>query len=1075
MAPSSLPSTLILTLVEVLLLSDSMLSARDSHIVYEGDVYIDIILSLYDNDDGTCGTIDPKSVQELEAVRWAIHNLNVPPYVPGVTLGLRAHPTCRSMGKVALVAANLANELSQNKSKTFGIIGPDYSSEAKVISSLLGSLTEEYRLPMIGYATTAASLSDGTLYKNFFRVIPPDNIQISAMEHLLVAMNWTYFAVIYDDDAYGHEGVRHLESVSKQRGICLIEKIAIDTQLSYQETTSKLNETFISLVNQPSPVLGVVVFGGTQLSASLLDVMNKSLNNVQKFPILILSEAAMDVGMFAVNWPTVLAGSFALNPPRRQIEKFEIYWESLYKNQTKLREEAVKNPWLLDVFELVSNPNCRPSNITCGQLPQNILDSILVPTPFVHFAIQATIVLIEAIKNVYNYKCNNADLCSSFLNVSRTEITNKLAFSKVELDAFPLNIKSFQGISVIFNGSVDAEPQQQSNSYVVFNCQENIDRIRDDCFKEVGNYNRLSNKLEISKDAIKDYKNYPNYTELSWNDIRKGQCSNGSLCSRCVNNEISPVLIIPGELYIVGVVPVHSRGALPMQCGDLKRGGMDIAEAINFAIHQSRFQYGVDVPNATIGAIIMDSCTHPLLIKERLLTLYRYGIINKDGSYLQIISKVLGFVAAWTSDVSISVADILTEIKHVQISYGSTASILSNRTMFPYFLRMTSSDTVQAKVMLDIIKDLGANYIQIINSDNSYGNGGKDVILESLDEYGICVAQVITIPSFPKWIQSDIIQKIRQFTTAKVVILFLSTSDFEWLVPSLEERLFPREFIFIASEEWGRRPLLQKVNNLLGTLTLSADPPMNQKFREQMLSLRSNGQDDNPWLESFLEHELKCHLQWSFNKSSSKPCRNDAGLKNDYQVDLWVPFVENAVYALLTGASRTLTKQCGKTEDICDKYRGNITELIEQIKRVKLDLYNNGNSEYIFDSNGDGKLGYSIYMVDNEAGGVKYSKIGTSSPFSWKKDEWMTLMNLKGQSPLKCEDRASCPNCFQIDKPGSSLCACSGYLYSTISLIIVCTVSMATVIFLLIKLRRKGGNKLKLFRRFQSHVKYIEV
>ena len=61
------------------------------------------------------------------------------------------------------------------------MIGPDFSSEAEALSRLLSSLPEKYRLLQLGFDTTSASLKDKTKYRNFFRTIPPDNIQVKVI------------------------------------------------------------------------------------------------------------------------------------------------------------------------------------------------------------------------------------------------------------------------------------------------------------------------------------------------------------------------------------------------------------------------------------------------------------------------------------------------------------------------------------------------------------------------------------------------------------------------------------------------------------------------------------------------------------------------------------------------------------------------------------------------------------------------------------------------------------------------------------------------------------------------------
>lgn len=59
-----------------------------------------------------------------------------------------------------------------------GIIGPEYSSEAEVMSQLLRAVRPEKQLVQVGYSTTASVLTTGDKYPNFVRVIPNDDIQV---------------------------------------------------------------------------------------------------------------------------------------------------------------------------------------------------------------------------------------------------------------------------------------------------------------------------------------------------------------------------------------------------------------------------------------------------------------------------------------------------------------------------------------------------------------------------------------------------------------------------------------------------------------------------------------------------------------------------------------------------------------------------------------------------------------------------------------------------------------------------------------------------------------------------------
>lgn len=60
-----------------------------------------------------------------------------------------------------------------------GVLGPTYSSEAQVVSSILGSQIPSDRFLLLGYSSTSTVLNDRTMYPNFYRVIPEDSVQIT--------------------------------------------------------------------------------------------------------------------------------------------------------------------------------------------------------------------------------------------------------------------------------------------------------------------------------------------------------------------------------------------------------------------------------------------------------------------------------------------------------------------------------------------------------------------------------------------------------------------------------------------------------------------------------------------------------------------------------------------------------------------------------------------------------------------------------------------------------------------------------------------------------------------------------
>ncbi|KAH3886582.1 hypothetical protein DPMN_010593 [Dreissena polymorpha] len=66
-----------------------------------------------------------------------------------------------------------------------GVVGPELSTEARVLSPILGSVAPEDRLLQLGFSSSAADLGNQKLYPNFLRVIPSDSVQTEVGEDTL--------------------------------------------------------------------------------------------------------------------------------------------------------------------------------------------------------------------------------------------------------------------------------------------------------------------------------------------------------------------------------------------------------------------------------------------------------------------------------------------------------------------------------------------------------------------------------------------------------------------------------------------------------------------------------------------------------------------------------------------------------------------------------------------------------------------------------------------------------------------------------------------------------------------------
>ena len=201
-------------------------------------------------------------VQRMEAMRYAIEQINDNDFIPGVKLAYEFRDTCsnellalrqavRFVRRESVCHENATSDnatamrtLSQHP--VSGVVGPAVSGPAIATANLL----RLFKVPQISYAATSARLSDKTRFTYFLRTVPSDNFQVKAIASVLRALNVTFLSLLYSADAYGQGGASALKDELQKRKendrqVCLAEDISIghettDHSRSSQSATVRL-------------------------------------------------------------------------------------------------------------------------------------------------------------------------------------------------------------------------------------------------------------------------------------------------------------------------------------------------------------------------------------------------------------------------------------------------------------------------------------------------------------------------------------------------------------------------------------------------------------------------------------------------------------------------------------------------------------------------------------------------------------------------------------------------------------------------------------------------------------------
>uniref|UniRef100_A0A673G3E9 Metabotropic glutamate receptor 4-like n=1 Tax=Sinocyclocheilus rhinocerous TaxID=307959 RepID=A0A673G3E9_9TELE len=402
---------------------------------------------------------------------------------------------------------------------------------------------------------------------------------------------------------------------------------------------------------------------------------------------------------------------------------------------------------------------------------------------------------------------------------------------------------------------------------------------------------------------------------------------------------------IDGDISLGGLFPVHARGHEGKPCGELKKEkGIHRLEAMLFALDRINNDHEL-LPNITLGARILDTCSRDTHALEQSLTFVQ-ALIEKDGTDVKcqgggspIITKperVVGVIGASSSSVSIMVANILRLFKIPQVSYASTAPELSDNTRYDFFSRVVPPDTYQAQAMVDIVRAMRWNYVSTVASEGNYGESGVDAFIQkSREEGSVCISQSVKIPREPKPGEFDkIIHRLGENPNARVVIIFANEDDIRRLLQAAKKANQTGHFLWVGSDSWGSKisPVLHQEEMAEGAVTIL---PKRQNIRDQ----------------------------------------ERIGKDSSYEQEGKVMFVIDAVYAMAHALHNMHKDLCPGKVGLCSKMDPvDGTLLLKYIRNVK--IAGIAGSPVQFNENGDAPGRYDIYQYQIKNKTAEYKTIG---------------------------------------------------------------------------------------------------
>lgn len=298
---------------------------------------------------------------------------------------------------------------------------------------------------------------------------------------------------------------------------------------------------------------------------------------------------------------------------------------------------------------------------------------------------------------------------------------------------------------------------------------------------------------------------------------------------------------------------------------------LEYVEAIIFATSEINKRDDI-LPNITLGFVILDDCYRKSVALSRAVQMMPYYLRCNEtcpalhqpdqfhGEYgAPEFFDVVGVIGAYNSALSMVISSLLGQFKIPHISHTATSDLLSDKSEYPYFLRMVPPDKFQVRVIADLLQFYNWTYVSIIYSEGSYGRGGMTSLKTLLARKDICVEKVIQLhKEFEDRDYENAIISLREDTSARVVVMFTDILQANAFTTVARRATRSGEFLWVGSDSLSLAFSDQQHEgtahryNMPGTITVIPYTGILREFDKHMKYVLSTGNTKNPWLRDFI-------------------------------------------------------------------------------------------------------------------------------------------------------------------------------------------------------------------------------
>ena len=429
--------------------------------------------------------------------------------------------------------------------------------------------------------------------------------------------------------------------------------------------------------------------------------------------------------------------------------------------------------------------------------------------------------------------------------------------------------------------------------------------------------------------------------------------------------------------------PVHASGlSRDVPCGVLRSSAVQLVESMVLAT-QIINENPTLLPNITLAFDIRDTCLSINYALEQSVDYIQTSGVCSE----QLEQGVSAVVGPFQSSIAEPTANLFGLFELPQVSYGSSAPIFSEER-FSYFFRTIPSDQFQARALIDIIIEYGWEYIILLHSNDFYGNGGSDALLNEMEARNRttnCIAIRIPLNSNPPNYEEAVnLMNQDWVNNATVVLLFGSLENAIGMLRAIEGRVardpeFPlQNLMWLGSDSWGDnlpdeyRPLVR------GMISTVPQSKVIREFDDYFTSLNPINNTANPWFVEYWESEFQCNLGCSPTLPNCNSSQFISPNTINYSQFSLVPLVFDAVFALANSTQNLIASRCPKG-DLCSNISTNgvISGDLLRDSLLEASFQSKAQGRVLsFDSNGDVEGSYTVLNLQLQDGLYRYTGVG---------------------------------------------------------------------------------------------------